>query len=613
MKNNRLGVVLIISFLLMIALVVGLLLQRQQSLHASQIRVQGVGVTRSLSAMPFSILAPKNGDFSVLKSLLIYYENPDFAYAAVTTPDGHVLADVTGPGVLVPEAALPTGTPSLFGERRLNSPHEDRTIREFYGPVMEGGSIKAFVRVGYLEPNRLLALKDLPFFALLALAMFLLVPLIYLIIKREMAPLAAIARQLQQVSGESALTAGASRPPSVGHDARSLAGELHRYLHSATTRIAQLEQDSLRTVASGRLLEYGSNKMNAVLQCLPDGLMILDPAGEVTFASSKIEPLLGIAIDQVLSHPVEQWCHDAPLKALFARYRADSTETSRQTTVEFNPVNVPDKRLWATAQPLVGGMGTMAFGTLIVLRDGTREHLGQQAGSDFVAHVSHELKSPLNVIALYSEMLQNARVGDEHLRVEAINVIHDEVERMNSLVNNLLSVSKLEMGSMRPERHRIKLDELLQDAFTHALPRAESRSVQLQIALPRELAAVSIDKDLFRIALNNLLTNAIKYSHEGGVVVISADENDHDIVITVRDNGIGIAAADQLHVFEKFYRSAEHDSSTRGGHGLGLYLASQIVELHHGRLTLDSAPGRGSAFSIHLKKASALPIGVHAL
>lgn len=610
MKNNRLGMILITSFLAMIALVVSLLLQRQQSVHAAQVRVQGIAVTRSLTAMPFAILAPKAGEFSVLHSLLTYYDNPEFAYAAVTAPDGIMLADVTSPGVLIPNDPLPTGTPSLFGERRLVSPHDERRIREFYGPVMEGGSIRGFVRVGYLEPGRLLAIKDVPFFALLALAMFLLVPLIYFIIKRELAPLGIIAQQLQSIAGEKNLPATI---PSTEFDARSLADDLHRYLQHATARIRELEQDSIRTEASGRLVEYGSNKMNAVLQCLPDGLMILDPAGEVTFASSKIEPLLGVAIQQVLSNPLEVWCHDVALKALFARYRADSTETGRQITIEFNPVNVPDKRLWATAQPLTGGMGTMAFGTLIVLRDGTREHLGQQAGSDFVAHVSHELKSPLNVIAMYSEMLQSARPGEEHLRVEAVNVIHDEVERMNALVNNLLSVSKLDMGSMRPERHRVKLDDFLQDVFNHALPRAESRSVQLLLALPREMAAVSIDKDLFRIALNNLLTNAIKYSDEGGSVTLSADENDHDIVITVRDSGIGIAPFDQAHVFEKFYRAHESEATGRGGHGLGLYLASQIIELHHGRLTLVSEPGRGSAFSIHLKKVAALAQGANVL
>jgi two-component system sensor histidine kinase VicK len=608
MKNNRLGILLIVSSLLIIALVVGLLLQRQQRVHAAQIRVQGVAATRSLTALSLSALAPANGERSVLQSLLMNYENPDFGYVAVTTPAGAILAEVTSPGTLVPGGALPAGTASLFGERALLSPHDDRRIREFYGPVMEGGNPKAFVRVGYFEPERMIAVKDLPFFALLALAMFLLVPLVYFGIKRELAPLGSIARQLQAMRQDAAAPAA---PASI--DVRVLAETLHRYLDDATRRIRELEQDGVKSLANGRLLEYSGNKMNAVLQCLPDGLLIMDPAGEITFASGKIEPLLGVDLQQVLSTGIEAWCHDPALLALCARYRHDSAEAGRQVSIDFAPLQVPHKRVCATAQPLVGGAGMMAFGTLIVLRDVTREHLGQQAGNDFVAHVSHELKSPLNVLAMYSEILQGASADDDALRIEAINVIRDETERMNALVNNLLNVSKLDMGSLAPERSRVKLDDLLRDAFNQAMPRAEAKSMTMEITVPRDMAAVSIDKDLFRIALNNLLNNAIKYSENGGRVALIAEEGENSVVITVTDSGIGIAPEDQLHVFEKFYRVREGDVNPRGGHGLGLYLASQIVELHHGRMTLASTLGTGSQFAIHLKKMPALMQGENVL
>lgn len=610
MKNNRLGILLIISSLLMIALVMALLLHRQHEANATQIRVQGVGVTRSLTALPMAVLAPKNGHASVLNSLFVSYENPDFGYAAVTAPDGAILAQITSPGTLVPPTPLPTGTASLFGERSVAAAQGSDRIREFYGPVLEDGILKAFVRVGYFEPRQFLAVRDVPFFGLLCLAMFLLVPLAYFIVKREMAPLTAINAQLQNIARE-------RQEFSVGHaveyDVRGLADKLQRYLETATNRIRELEQDSIKTVANGRLLEYGSNKVNAVLQCLPDGLLILDPAGEITFASGKIEPLLGVQISDVLSQPVDVWCQDADLRGLFGRYRGDSHEVGRTMSIEFTPGNVPDKRLLATAQPLVGGLGTMAFGTLVVLRDATREHLGKQAGNDFVAHVSHELKSPLNVIAMYSEMLQSAGADEEGVRIEATNVIQDEVERMNALVGNLLNVSKLETGSMKLERQRVRLDDLLHDVFEHARPRAEAKSMRMELQVARELAAVSIDKDLFRIALNNLMTNAIKYSDTGGSISLSAEEGDDDIVITVRDTGIGIGTEDQPRVFEKFYRASEGEVTTRSGHGLGLYLTSQIVELHHGRITLDSAIGRGSAFTVHLKKIPLLIQGTNTL
>lgn len=476
------------------------------------------------------------------------------------------------------------------------------------GLVLMVTSLSMFALVAWLLSQRQPAPHDLPFYGVLALAMLLPVVLGYVMVRRELAPLRAIGGQLAQLGG------GADGGKAA-RGASDLAARLQQFLLAAQQRIDTLERASFTAIADGRLLEYGSNKMHAVLHCMPDGVLILDPSGEITFANSKIEPLLGAAIDTVLASDIDAWCHDAPLRALLARYRSDSAEAGRQAGVEFAPAALPHKRLVATAQPLVGGegAGALAFGTLVALRDATREHLAQQAGNDFVANVSHELKSPLNVIVMYAEMLQDAAPDDMALRAEAINVIQDEVERMAALVNNLLNISKLETGSMSPERNRIKLDDLLRDAFNHALPRAETRNMKLDLQVPRELAAVSIDKDLFRIALNNLMTNAIKYNRDGGTVSLIAEEGDNDIVITVRDSGIGIPHEDQARIFEKFYRARDGEAQSRGGHGLGLYLACQIVELHHGRITLDSEPGRGSAFSIHLKKMAPLTAGMNSL
>ena len=605
MKNNRIGLILVVSSLAVIALVVTLLLQRQQTEHAEQVRAQGLGMVRSLAALPASVLVPAKGQPGVLDSILAYRDNPDFAYAAVSAADGRSLAEVASAGALVPTAAPLAFTG--FAERAIPAGQNGRAIREFHGPLASADE-KTQVRIGYFEPRTPFPMKDLPFYALIALAMFLLVPLIYLVIKREMAPLAALGEQLRSVAAQA--TPGqalALVPQAEDADVRGLANKLNRYLDQASTRIRELEQESVASMASGRLLEYGSNKMQAVLQCLPDGLLVLDPAGEVTFATGKIEPLLGVSVADVLSQPVEAWCRDPELRAMLARFRSAGLDTRSQMTIEFNPAGVPDKRLWATAQALLGH--SMGYGTLVVLRDATREHLARQAGNDFVAHVAHELKSPLNVIGMYGEMLADAGVDDPAVRVEAINVIQDEVERMNSLVNNLLNVSKLEMGSMRPERHRVKLDDLLRDTYQQARSRADSKGIRLELQVARDLAAVSVDKDLFRIALNNLINNAIKYNQAGGSVVLAADESDTDVVIVVRDSGIGMTPEDRERVTEKFFRVRETGPEQRGGHGLGLYLTNQIVELHHGRLTIDSELGHGSVFSVHLKKMPALVEG----
>ena len=599
MKFNRIGIVLITSALVVIALVVTLLVYRQQVSRTAEVRAAGVSLTRSLSNIPARFLDSGTPGLSVLNTLFAYQNNGELAYAAILDANGRTLADVAGRGTFVPAAALPLEAATSFGSRTL--PNQ---LIEFYGPLADRSAGQAFIRVGFYQPGYAVLARDASFLGVLALLMFLLVPLIYIVIKREMAPLDALGRQLRQL-GDVGMAQQAS-----ANDVRELAGSLQAYLRFASDRIAQLEHGSLNATADNQVLQYGSKKLTAALQSLPDGLLMLAPGGLVTFASGKVEPLLGIAIDAILEQPVDTWCHDPALRALLGRY------TSAQhgglhahgvaQSIDFTPANVEGKYLSATVQPLTAAHGAMAFGTLVVLRDVTREQLARQAGNDFVAHVSHELKSPLNVIGMYAETLADADADDETLRVESLNVIQDEIERMNALVGNLLNVSKLETGSMSPERNRVRLDDLLRDAYEHALPRAEGKQLRVSLDLPRELEAVAIDKDLFRIALNNLLTNAIKYNRPGGSVLLAARNEDHEIVISVRDTGIGIAAADRERVFDKFYRVSERDAKVaRGGHGLGLYLAAQIVELHHGRIVLDSEPGIGSTFSIHLKIAPA--------
>ena len=242
------------------------------------------------------------------------------------------------------------------------------------------------------------------------------------------------------------------------------------------------------------------------------------------------------------------------------------------------------------------------FGTLVVFRDVTLETLAKQSRGEFVAHVAHELKTPLNVLAMYSEALAGQDGESLDTRIEAVNIIRDEVERLSTLINNLLSITKMEMGSMSLNRNRVKLRDLLQDSFNTASRNSAAQGLNFHLDLPKEMSAVSADKDLLRIAINNLLTNAVKYNIPHGHVTLFAEETEATIRIGVRDSGIGIAPAEQQRIYEKFYRSNDDAVRGKSGHGLGLALTKDIVTLHHGELRLDSTPGEGTEFIIELKK-----------
>ena len=162
------------------------------------------------------------------------------------------------------------------------------------------------------------------------------------------------------------------------------------------------------------------------------------------------------------------------------------------------------------------------------------------------------------------------------------------------------------MGHLKVEKQRVKLRDLLEDAFDNVSRSGREEQLNFQLDLPDDISPVSVDKDLLRISINNLLTNAIKYNNANGTVRLKAEETDEAILISVKDDGIGISAEDQQLIFSKFYRSENEDVRNRTGHGLGLALAQDIVHLHHGELHVVSEPGEGAEFTIELRKDSGL-------
>jgi signal transduction histidine kinase len=249
---------------------------------------------------------------------------------------------------------------------------------------------------------------------------------------------------------------------------------------------------------------------------------------------------------------------------------------------------------------------SVVYGMLVLFRDVSEQYIARHAGMEFVAQVSHELKTPLTTIATFSELLLDFAKLSAEDRVEAVNGIHGEVGRAASLITNLLNVFKLEAGTLPLERQRVKINDLLTDAAHSMRKNAQGKEVELELKIPPDLGSAKLDKDLFRIAVDNLVGNAIKYSRPRGRVTLGAERlADNQIRINVTDDGIGISAEDSEKVFHKYYRSSSKEVAARSGHGLGLYLAKRIVELHHGTISVHSELGKGTQFSIEFEAATA--------
>lgn len=240
------------------------------------------------------------------------------------------------------------------------------------------------------------------------------------------------------------------------------------------------------------------------------------------------------------------------------------------------------------------------LGSLVLLREPGAGLPAQGAFLEFLSHISHELKSPLNTIRSYAEMLMDGSIEEAETRKEFFNVITEESCRLAKLVDNLLDLSKIDAGALAPERSRLRPDSLLNELVRAAEPQARSKGLELQAEVPTNLPSAFGDKDLVAVAISNLISNAIKYTPAGGRIAVRARAEEETLVVEVQDSGIGIPRDEQKKVFEKFYRGSGRDVRQQSGTGLGLALAQQIIRLHGGTLRLDSEPGKGTTFRIDL-------------
>jgi two-component system sensor histidine kinase VicK len=593
MKNDRLGVVLIAASLLAIAVVGGLAYQYQMSLHRDNARVHGIAITRAVSS-----LEPGVDKLALMRSLVSIQDNDDFSYLVVVNRAGEKQVEIVAPGSITPAAVMPAQPFAWFGEHNLISPGDGREIREFFAPMLTDGELAGFVRAGYFRSSRGILSSQLSAFGLMALPIFLLTALSYFLIRREIKPLGRLSHQMALVSlAQDSSAATADKAEDYGEFIQ----RFDNFIRRVQFRVEQLNSEAVSHQTSTRLNSYKQEKAEAVLNSLPDAVLVLDDAGTPTYANQKLELILNRSREAIAGRAPQEWCDNRELLAFLLRHKP--TSSMRTATLEYVPDNAPERRMQVSAVPLLSPRDrNIVFGTLFLLRDITNEHSARQAGAEFVAHVAHELKTPLHAVMGYSELLLDRATLSDAEQVNAVNVIHSEVLRMSGLINNLLNITKMESGTLQPVRKRVKLHDLMQDAFESLLNSSLGKDVELELAVPPDLGSVRLDKELFRIAIDNLLGNAIKYSNPGGKVTVSASAlDDGQIQIKVRDRGIGIAADDCARIFDKYYRAASAETAARAGHGLGLYLARQIVELHHGTISVNSELGKGTEFVITLK------------
>jgi len=221
--------------------------------------------------------------------------------------------------------------------------------------------------------------------------------------------------------------------------------------------------------------------------------------------------------------------------------------------------------------------------------------------SEFLANMSHELRTPLNAIIGFSEVLLQRMFGE--LNEQQADYLEDIVSsgrHLLSLINDILDLSKIEAGRMELEAAPFSLVAALNNAVTLVRERAQSHGIKLALEVAPGLDTVIADERKLKQVVVNLLANAVKFTPDGGTVSLRAARENGQVRLSVHDTGIGIAAADQQRIFEEFQQASHQGERSREGTGLGLSLSKRMVELHGGTISVESAPGKGSTFTVAL-------------
>lgn len=341
--------------------------------------------------------------------------------------------------------------------------------------------------------------------------------------------------------------------------------------------------------------EQERQRVEAILRGLSDGVLITDSQGVILLANDAFRRLLA-AGEQIEGRQTAEVLRNAELLEMMQAAGAAWDMVSGEIVVSRTG---RDKHLIATAVPIIAD--TTVSGVVLTLHDITRLKQLEEMRKDFVANVSHEIKTPLTAITGFTETLLDGAIDDRDCAVRFLSMIKNHSERLTSLVNDLLTLSRIELGDAPVVATDVHLDEIIDTVFLTLKHRADRKGLVLKKTLPEGAPVIVADRDkLIQIVLN-LVDNGIKFT-ESGSVTVGLDDVDGTATLYVQDTGIGIPQKHIHRLGERFYRVDSARSRELGGTGLGLAIVKHLVSAHGWPLRIESYPGRGTRVNIILTR-----------
>ncbi|MCQ2569395.1 MAG: cell wall metabolism sensor histidine kinase WalK [Limosilactobacillus sp.] len=359
---------------------------------------------------------------------------------------------------------------------------------------------------------------------------------------------------------------------------------------------------SIRVEESQESIDSERRRLDSVLSHMTDGVLATDRRGNIIIANNLALEMLGVSAEAELIGKSILDMLDIRNKYTF-RDLMESEQDYNEVILD----NLSDEIIVsATFSPIQRESGFVS-GMVCVLHDITDQVQEEEERKQFVSNVSHELRTPLTSVRSYVEALGDGAINDPELGPKFLQVVEDETDRMIRMINDLLSLSRMDAGTTKLDLEYVNISELFNyilDRFDMIIQNDEVTGTDKQYSIDRHITNkslwVEIDPDKFTQVIDNIMNNAVKYSPDGGIITARLTDTHNHVILSIADQGLGIPRKDLRHVFDRFFRVDKARSRKQGGTGLGLAISKEVVNLLGGQIWVNSTEGKGSTFYIAL-------------
>lgn len=370
-------------------------------------------------------------------------------------------------------------------------------------------------------------------------------------------------------------------------------GQLAQAVNNLSVKIEEAQESS----------EAERRRLDSVLSHMSDGVIATDRRGNITIINEMASEDLNVNPDEVIGRSI--------LDVLDIRSQYTLREIlENQDEIILDLSDAEHEQILNAYFSLIQRESGFISGLVCVLHDVTEQQKIDRERRQFVSNVSHELRTPLTSMRSYIEALNDGAWKDPEVAPQFLKVTQDENDRMIRMINDLLSLSRMDSGRLQLELELVNLNELFNyilNRFDMMLDKdnndtrdTKTKNYTIKRDFTKRDLWVEIDTDKFIQVVDNIMNNAIKYSPDGGVITCRLLETHNHVILSITDQGLGIPKKDLNHVFDRFFRVDKARSRAQGGTGLGLAISKEVIALHHGKIWVDSIEGKGSTFYISL-------------